>query len=117
MTSNQLPGGANLVDIAKEGFSESLGPGYGFGLGGTLSGQGEYGWGGVANTFFMIDPVNEIYAIFFTQLIPSSAYPIRNQLRHMIHWALEDELNGNGSVEDEHFVEIEIIIRARHQGK
>jgi CubicO group peptidase (beta-lactamase class C family) len=53
---------------------------------------GEYGWGGVANTFFVVDPVNEIFAIFFTQLIPSSAYPIRNQLRHMVHWMLQDEV-------------------------
>jgi CubicO group peptidase (beta-lactamase class C family) len=42
----------------------------------------------MASTFFWIDPVTELSVIFFTQLIPSSAYPARPQLKALIHGAL-----------------------------
>ena len=80
------------------GFTESIGPGIGFGLavsviidpltarGGAMSSIGEFGWGGVASTWFYVDPTKKIVSILFAQLIPSSKYPIRQQLRYLSHW-------------------------------
>ena len=56
----------------------------------TTTGRGEFGWGGIASTFFFIDPSKDILCILMTQLIPSSIYPIRQQLRYLVHWLLSD---------------------------
>jgi CubicO group peptidase (beta-lactamase class C family) len=104
MTSNVLPNGADIHDIAAApGFLEVDGGGFGFGLsvyvltdtqaaqGGTLSNRGEYGWGGFASTAFFVDPVAGMSCILMTQLMPSNAYPIRSHLRYMSHWVLQEE--------------------------
>ena len=36
------------------------------------------------------DPVEDLSVVFLTQLIPSSTYPIRRQLRTMVYAALVD---------------------------
>ena len=102
LTSNLLPDGKEISDLVKTpGFLEVEGGGFGFGgamyvltnpaqaQGARLSGKGEYGWGGFASTFFFVDPVKEFTVIFLTQLMPSSAYPTRGQLRWIIHWAMQ----------------------------
>jgi len=50
---------------------------------------GEYFWGGAASTAFWIDPKDQIAVVFMTQLLPSSSYPIRQQLRTLVYSALE----------------------------
>jgi CubicO group peptidase (beta-lactamase class C family) len=112
MTSNVLPDGADIHDIAAApGFLEVEGGGYGFGLsvyvltdptlaqGGILSGRGEFGWGGFASTAFFVDPSVGMSCILMTQLMPSNLYPIRSHLRYMSHWVLQEERrlaeNGN----------------------
>ncbi len=45
---------------------------------------------GAATTSFWIDPAEELIAIFMTQVLPSSAYPIRRELRTMIYAAITD---------------------------
>ena len=72
--------------------------GVGFGLGGyvlldpaaaqILGSPGEFGWGGAASTTFWIDPREEMTAIFLTQLMPSSSYPIRRELRVLANQAI-----------------------------
>ena len=52
--------------------------------------EGEYSWGGAASTIFWVDPVNEIVALFLTQLLPSSTYPIRSELNQLVQQALVD---------------------------
>jgi CubicO group peptidase (beta-lactamase class C family) len=42
----------------------------------------------VASTAFWADPVEQITAAFYTQLLPSSTYPIRTELRQLIYGAL-----------------------------
>ena len=49
---------------------------------------GEYAWGGLASTAFYVDPVEEITGVFMTQLMPSSTYPIRSQLRVLVNQAV-----------------------------
>ncbi len=74
--------------------------GIGFGLGGAvllntasahiLGSPGEFAWGGAASTAFWVDPIEEMAVIFLTQLMPSSSYPIRRQLRVLSCQAIED---------------------------
>ena len=51
---------------------------------------GEYNWGGAATTSFWIDPAEELITIFMTQVLPSSAYPIRRELRSMVYAAITE---------------------------
>ena len=98
MTANHLPDGKDLIDLSVSPFSESAYPGVGFGLGfavvndparAMLPGSvGEFYWGGAASTAFWIDPVEDLSVVFMTQVIPSSAYPIRRQLRTLVYSAL-----------------------------
>ena len=100
MTRNQLPTGGDLVTMGQAVFSETSYEGIGFGLGfsvmldparANVSGSiGEYAWGGAASTLFWIDPVEELIVIGLTQLMPSSAYPIRRELRSLVYSALVD---------------------------
>lgn len=100
MARNHLPGGADLETFGRPISSESTNRGIGFGLGvsvvvdaaagKTLTHEGEYAWGGLASTAFYVDPAAEVTAMFFTQLLPSSTYPIRTQLRALVNQALVD---------------------------
>ena len=49
---------------------------------------GEYYWGGAASTAFWVDPTTGVTASFFTQLMPSSPFPIRSELRQLVYQAL-----------------------------
>jgi CubicO group peptidase (beta-lactamase class C family) len=98
MARNHLPGGRDLETFGRPLFAESPFRGVGFGLGfavvidpvpgEVLCSAGELSWGGAASTAFWIDPAEELTASFFTQLLPSSAYPIRSQLRQLVYQAL-----------------------------
>lgn len=44
--------------------------------------------GGLASTHFLVDPKEALVLIFMTQLMPSSAYPLRQALRAMVYGAL-----------------------------
>ena len=54
------------------------------------SSAGEYGWGGAASTVFWVDPAEELTVLFFTQLLPSTTYPIRRQLKQLVYSAIVD---------------------------
>ena len=79
-------------------FSEAANAGTGFGLGFAVNidvarsmipgSESEYYWGGMFSTAFFIDPVERIHMVFMTQLRPSSAYPIRRELKTLIYSAL-----------------------------
>ena len=56
----------------------------------TFGNRGEFAWGGAASTAFWVDPVDQVVAIFITQLLPSSTHPIRSELRQLVHQALLD---------------------------
>jgi CubicO group peptidase (beta-lactamase class C family) len=100
MTSNHLPGGRDLTEMSKSMFSEASYAGIGFGLGFSVTMDpaktmipgtaGEYAWGGAASTAFWIDPAEELIAIFMTQLLPSSSYPVRRELRTMVYASIID---------------------------
>jgi len=50
---------------------------------------GTYSWGGLASTFFWIDPEEELIAVQATQLMPSSTYPMRLQLQQLVYAAID----------------------------
>ena len=100
MTRNQLPGDADLEAFGRPLFAEAPFRGVGFGLGfavvldpvpgRTLSSEGEFSWGGAASTAFFVDPLTGLTVSFFTQLLPSSAHPIRPQLRQLVYQSMTD---------------------------
>jgi CubicO group peptidase (beta-lactamase class C family) len=100
MTSNHLPGGLDLPAMSRSLFSEATYDGIGFGLGFAVTmdpaqtliagSPGEFSWGGAATTSFFIDPAEELITIFMTQVIPSTAYPLRRELRTMVYAAITD---------------------------
>jgi CubicO group peptidase (beta-lactamase class C family) len=100
MTRNHLPGGRDLADSGAQGFAETTLVGIGFGLGfavvedpvpvKTLMTPGEFYWGGLASTAFWVDPAEEVTAMLFTQLVPSSTHPLRPQLHQLVYSALVD---------------------------
>ncbi len=100
MTSNHLPNGLDLPGLSRSLFSEATYNGIGFGLGFSVTmdpvktmipgSPGEFSWGGAATTSFWIDPAEELITIFMTQVLPSSAYPLRRELRTMVYAAITD---------------------------
>lgn len=98
MTGNFLPGGADLASVSRSLFSESTSAGSGFGLGFAMvidpvktlmpASRGEFYWGGAYSTAFFVDPVEGLTMVFMTQLYPSSAWPVRRQLKTLIYAAL-----------------------------
>ncbi len=99
MRMNHLPGDRSIRQMGDETFSEARMEGNGFGLGGSVTinvaetmapgSIGSFSWGGLASTFFWIDPVEELIAVQATQMIPSGAYPIRPQLQQLVYAAID----------------------------
>ncbi|MEA5366580.1 serine hydrolase domain-containing protein [Amycolatopsis sp., V23-08] len=100
MASNHLPGHVDLEAYGRPLFAEMPFDGHGFGLGfsvledpvkaRTLASTGEFAWGGAASTAFWVDPDEDITVGFYTQLLPSSTYRLRPQLRQLVYQALVD---------------------------
>jgi CubicO group peptidase (beta-lactamase class C family) len=98
MTRNHLPGGVDLQRFGRPLYAETRYDGVGFGLGfavtddpaatKVLCSEGEAYWGGLASTAFWVDPAEDLTVVFMTQLMPSSSYPLRPQLRQLVYSAL-----------------------------
>ena len=98
MTSNHLRG--DMAAMGMPRFSESSYEGIGFGLGFSVmldparaqivGTPGEFAWGGAASTAFWVDPAEDMAVVLLTQLMPSSAYPIRRELRVLAYAAVTD---------------------------
>ena len=97
MTANHLPDGGDLTQHSKSLFSEAENAGAGFGLGFGVTidnaatmvpgSTGDYYWGGMFSTAFFVDPVEDIIMIFMTQLMPSSTYPVRREIKTLLYSA------------------------------
>ena len=100
MSANHLTGGVDLAEVASGRWSETSYQGMGFGLGFSVvkdpsmtlvpGSVGELAWGGMANTAFWIDPLEDMAVVFMTQLVPSGIYNIRRELRTLVYSAIED---------------------------
>ena len=103
MAANHLPGGGDLPSLSKSMYSEAAYNGLGFGLGfattidpaATLipGSRGDLFWGGAASTYFWVDPREQLAVVLMTQLMPSTVYPIRRELRTLVYSAFT-ESNG-----------------------
>jgi CubicO group peptidase (beta-lactamase class C family) len=99
MTANHLPHGKDLTQLSVSLFSEATYAGVGFGLGFAVTidpartllpgSVGDFSWGGMASTYFWVDPREELIVIFMTQLMPSATYPLRRELRTLVYSAFE----------------------------
>ncbi len=100
MAMNHLPGNTDMAGMGTPVHSETSYEGIGFGLGFSVvldpatakhaCSPGELAWGGAASTAFWIDPVEDIAAVFMTQVMPSASYPIRRELRALVYQAIVD---------------------------
>jgi CubicO group peptidase (beta-lactamase class C family) len=100
MRLNQLPNGADLAEMGQAVWSETNYEGIGFGIGwavvidpvkaNIVASVGEHHWGGAASTFFWLDPKEDLFVVFLTQLLPSSTYPLRRELRAQVYQSLLD---------------------------
>lgn len=98
MTRNHLAG--DLAAMGQPVFAEVSFAGIGFGLGfwsmldparaGVPGNPGDHGWGGWASTVFIVDPAEDMTVVFLTQLGPSGTWPLRAELRALVHQALID---------------------------
>ncbi len=96
MMKNHLPG--DIASMGPQSFAEQPMEGMGFGLGGAVvldpararcpGSVGDFSWGGMASTFFWVDPVLDLSVVFLTQLSPSSSYPSRAELKALVHGAI-----------------------------
>ena len=99
MTQNHLTGGKSLAEMAIGMYSETAYDAIGFGLGFAMTldavgagsiAAGDYYWGGAASTIFWVDPVEDLYVIFMTQLMPSATFNFRGQLKSIVYSAIVD---------------------------
>ncbi len=97
MTRNQLP--RELLPLTFNGIAAGDYRGYGFGLGYCINldpaqtaaagSHGDFGWGGMADTYCWIDPAQELVAILMQQYLPSLFHPGRKDFRDAVYAAIE----------------------------
>ena len=97
MTRNHLD--PALLPIAFNGVAPEPSPAYGFGLGYCVNldpaaapargSQGDFGWGGLADTYCWVDPREELVAILLQQFMPSLHHPGRREFRDAVYASLE----------------------------
>ncbi|MFD4602801.1 serine hydrolase domain-containing protein [Streptomyces sp. NPDC058464] len=99
LSSNHLPGGADLRAYGAPVHREPGNDGLGFGLGVSVvvdpdrtlapSSPGTYGWTGAATTAFWVDPANDLTVQFHTQVRPKTL-KIFPELRRLVHESILD---------------------------
>ena len=94
MTQNHLA--ADYIPLKIEDVVEF--PGHAFGLGfGILNEDCPYGkagtflWMGATNTYFFVDPVNEVIGIFMTQFTDVMKYPLMPEFHKLVYQSLEEK--------------------------
>ncbi len=97
MTSNHLD--AKLLPISFNGVTPGSYNGYGFGLGYCINidpvqtpaagSIGDFGWGGMADTYCWVDPEKELVAILMQQYMPSLHHAGRYDFRNAVYQAIE----------------------------
>lgn len=99
MTSNQLPGGADLRAFgSRPAHDEPGNDGLGFGLGVSVvidpertkapTSLGMFGWSGVATTTFWVDPRRDLTVQFMTQVRPKGSHALYPELKRLVHEAV-----------------------------
>ncbi|MDR6550535.1 serine hydrolase domain-containing protein [Paenibacillus qinlingensis] len=93
MATNHL----NPQQLSDFNWQQLRGYGYGLGVrvmmdpaaGGINSSIGEFGWAGLAGSYMLIDPKEELSVVYMQQLVPSQEPIIHPRLRNAIYGALD----------------------------
>ncbi|MCX5643355.1 MAG: serine hydrolase [Phycisphaerae bacterium] len=97
MTVNHLPGRTMPIMWGSADWDWML-TGWGFGLGfrvlldpvaaGTTASRGSFGWFGVYDTFFLVDPKQDLVGIFLAQVTPPPVYPAAREFQTLMLQAI-----------------------------
>ena len=91
MRSNNI--GELTINLGGPSASDQFGLGFAIvndiGAQSFISGKGMFYWGGAYNTRFILDPVNEFYAISMTQLYPNFHCDLNNRIISLVYQALQ----------------------------
>jgi CubicO group peptidase (beta-lactamase class C family) len=96
MTSNNLPPQISDLELPM-GLGAIGGTGYGLGVSvlrdpaqlGNMGSSGQFGWGGAATTWVIIDPKEDMISLFFTQYMPVDIN-LLNRFQTLVYQALID---------------------------
>ena len=94
MASDHIP--AQLKPLNLGAFELDFGFGLGFrvatslGEARSLTSTGEYGWAGAAQTYFWIDPAEELIGLMMTQHLPIEPYPVQERFKILAYQAIVD---------------------------
>ncbi|MDH3386258.1 MAG: beta-lactamase family protein [Gammaproteobacteria bacterium] len=97
MTQNHVP--EKLLPMSFNGVAPAEFSGYGFGLGycvnidpahtAAAGSAGDFGWGGMADTYCWVDPAEQLVAILMQQYLPSLHHAGRRDFRNVVYRALK----------------------------
>jgi CubicO group peptidase (beta-lactamase class C family) len=96
MTSNHISNQIMPDDDFFGPLMMGMGFGYGFAIlednirANTAGSKGSYWWAGAGNTYFYIDPKEDLILIFMTQFVPSYYYPVTREFRELVYQAITD---------------------------
>ncbi len=95
MTTNQID--EKLLPMSFNGVARGEFSGYGFGLGYCINidpantaaagSKGDFGWGGMADTYCWVDPAKDLVAILMQQYLPSLHHAGRKEFRDAVYAA------------------------------
>lgn len=92
MTSNHMP--KNMIpyspDAQGEGFGLAMSVTTDPDMVGFMSSTGNFGWGGMASTYFRVDPEEKIILISMAQFVPIGFHRYNDDFRNLVYQALVD---------------------------
>ncbi len=90
MTANQI----GDLQIPFPGHGDGFGYGFGVlterGLQNDVARVGTFSWGGIFNTYYWVDPQEEMIGILMTQVFPNDHLQIRSEFKRLAYEALND---------------------------
>ena len=94
MTSNHISDDLLPLKIGTSPVNARFGLGFRvvehIGESGVMTSKGAFGWGGAANTYFSVDPAEDMVLLFMTQHLPLLPYPVQHRFINMAYAAIVD---------------------------
>jgi CubicO group peptidase (beta-lactamase class C family) len=94
MTANHIPDALMPMKAGLDTIDHGFGLGFrvttSLGMKRRLSSVGEYGWGGAAKTYFLIDPAEALVLVMMTQHMPVEIYPMQEMFTNLAYQAIDD---------------------------
>jgi CubicO group peptidase (beta-lactamase class C family) len=94
MTADHMPASIMPIYMGLEQRDHGFGLGFRvtthLGQARRLSSVGEFGWGGLANTYFWIDPAEDFIGLMMTQHLPTLPYTANDIFRNLAYQAIAD---------------------------